>query len=254
VLVALVLAALGIAGLARAERAQHGNLIVSLDGGISPLQLPRHEPVPASIQLSGEVRTADGSTLPRLHRIELAVGGRGVVDTRGLPTCSPAQLVAASPQGALASCGEALVGHGKLDIDVFINEQEPFEFKASLRAFSGRLADGAHVIWLHVYGSHPPTSFVLPFLIEHRPGAFGTALVGTVPPDLGPLPHLARFEMTLGRRFSYRGAPHGFLSADCPLPERFSAGLFPFARATYDFARQSISTTIVRGCRARGGR
>ncbi|HEY4780156.1 MAG TPA: hypothetical protein VIH47_11245 [Solirubrobacterales bacterium] len=60
--------------------------------------------------------------------------------------------------------------------------------------------------------------------------------------------------MTLGRRLSHRGAPRGFLSADCPLPERFSAGLFPFARATYDFAKRSISTTIVRGCRARGKR
>jgi hypothetical protein len=242
-----------VAGLARAERAQQGNLIVSLDGGISPLKLPRHEPVPAAIQLSGEVRTADGSALPRLGRVELEMGGRGVLDTRGLPTCTLAQIVSATPQGALANCGGALVGHGSLDAEVFVEHQEPFEFKASLRAFNGRLAGGAHVIWLHVYGPRPPSSFILPFFIHHRTGAFATALVGIVPPSLGPLPHLARFEMTLGRRFSYRGGPHAFLSADCPLPERFNAGIFPFARATYDFAGRSVSTTIVRGCRVGAG-
>jgi hypothetical protein len=72
-----------------------------------------------------------------------------------------------------------------------------------------------------------------------------------VPAGLGPLPHLARFEMTLGRRFSYRHSTHGFLGADCPLPKRFTAGIFPFARAIYHFSGRSISTTIVRGCRAR---
>jgi hypothetical protein len=251
-LAVLVAVATLAAGLARAERTQQGTLIVSLDGGIAPRKLPRHEPAPAAIHLSGDLRTADGSPLPRLRQVELAVGGRGVLGTRGLPTCSRTQIVAATPRGALAACGDALVGSGRLDVEVFIEGQEPFEFRASLRAFNGRLRSGAHVIWLHVFGRRPPSSFVLPFVVRHRPGAFGTALVATLPPGLGPWPHLARFEMTFGRRFSYRGAPRSFLSADCPLPKRFTAGLFPFARATYSFATgTSVSATIVRGCRVR---
>jgi hypothetical protein len=250
---AVAVAALLIAaGLATAERTQQGELIVSLDGGIAPLRLPRHEPAPASVHLSGEARTADGSPLPQLHRVELALGGRGALDTRGLPVCRRSQLVAATPGGALTDCGDALIGHGRLDVEVFIAEQEPFDYHATLRAFNGPLRDGRHVVWLHVYGPRPPSSFVLAFVVRRRHGAFPTALVATLPPGLGPWPHLARFQMTFGRRFAYRGVPHSFLSADCPLPPRFTAGIFPFARATYYFPDSgSVSTTIVRGCRVR---
>ncbi len=250
-----VLVALIAAGLAGAERTQQGDLVVSLDGGISPLRLPRHEPAPASFSLDGALYTVDGTPLPRLHRIELALAARGGIDTRGLPICPKHRLAAATPATALAVCGAALVGHGTLDIEVFIPGQEPFEYKASLRAFNGRFRDGARAVWLHIYGPRPPSSFVLGFAVRHRRGSFPTVLVATLPPALGPLPHLARFEMTFGRRFAYRGHRRSFLNADCPLPRRFTAGLFPFARATYAFPRgRGVSTTIVRGCRARGGR
>lgn len=249
---AVAVATLLGAGLARAERAQQGDLVASLDGGILPLKLPRHRRAPAALRISGEVRTADGSPLPRLRRMELAVAGRGAIDTRGLATCRRGQLVSATPRGALAACGDALIGRGRLDIEVFIEHQEPFEFDASLRAFNGRLRDGRRLVWLHVFGPDPPSSYVLEFALRHRSGAFGTALVGTVPAGLGPAPHLARFLLTLGRRFSYRGRPRSYLEADCPLPPRFTAGFFPFARATYDFAGgATLSDTIVRGCRVR---
>jgi hypothetical protein len=251
---ALVLALLA-AGLAQGERTQQGDLVVSLDGGISPLELPRHQPAPASLDLSGALYTVDGTPLPRLHQVELAIAARGGIDTRGLPICPKHRLEAATVAGALAACGDALVGHGILDVEVFIHGQEPFEFKASLRAFNGRFRDGARAVWLHIYGPRPPSSFVLDFAVRHRRGSFPTVLVATLPPTLGPLPHLARFEMTFGRRFAYRGQRRSFLNADCPLPRRFTAGLFPFARATYAFPRgHKLSTTIVRGCRARGGR
>jgi hypothetical protein len=249
---ALALATLA-AGLARGERAQQGNLIVSLDGGISPLELPRHQPAPASLDLSGALYTVDGTPLPRLHRVELALAARGAIDTRGLPICPKRRLQAATVEEALAACGDALVGHGTLDVEVFIHGQEPFEFRASLRAFNGRFRNGARALWLHIYGPRPPSSFVLGFVVRHRPGPFPTVLVATLPPGLGPWPHLARFEMTFGRRFAYRGQLRSYLSASCPVPRRFTAGLFPFARATYFLpGGHSISTTIVRGCRVRG--
>lgn len=250
----VALAALG-AGLARGERAQQGNLVVSLDGAISPRGLPRDRRAPVAVSLSGRLRTADGSPLPRLSGIELALSGRGLLFTRGLPLCPRQRLRNATGAQALERCGSALVGHGRLAAEVFVPRQAPFVVHARLLAFNGRTGGGGVAVWVHAFSARPPVSFVLPFLVRHRPGAFGTALRAALPRSVGPWPHLSSFEMTFGRRYRYRGALRSYLSASCPLPPRFTAGIFPFARATYTFPHgRELSTTIVRGCRARGGR
>jgi len=58
--------------------------------------------------------------------------------------------------------------------------------------------------------------------------------------------------VTLSRRYSYRGRRRSFLSASCPIPPRFTAGFFSFARASFAIAEGGrIGTGIARGCRAR---
>src|SRR4051794_21527039 len=74
-------------GSAEAERAQEGNLIVSLNGGITPRTLPRQRPAPVSVQLSGRVVTTDKTPVPRVNWIRLQLAWRGVLDTDGLPVC-----------------------------------------------------------------------------------------------------------------------------------------------------------------------
>ena len=248
----LVLAALLalLAASALAEQTQHGQLISSFDGGISPRTLPRDKPAPVTVHLSGALRTADGSPLPRVHTIELSMLGRGRLDTRGLPTCPRDRLTAAEPVTALAICGRALVGSGRISARVFLAGQPPFTYRATLRAFNTRLPGGRPGVLLHVYSPDPPSSFVLAFRMRREPGA--TSLIATIPAGVGPTPHLARFHMRFGRIFHWRGARHSYLSAACPLPPRFTAGFFPLARATYTLAGgRVISTEIVRGCRAR---
>ena len=60
-----IIVALTVLGLcaasAPAERSQTGNLIVSLNGGISPSKLPRHLQAPVAVHLSGRVMTSDRS-------------------------------------------------------------------------------------------------------------------------------------------------------------------------------------------------
>ena len=238
-------------GLARGERTQEGNLIASLDGGFSPLSLPRDRRVPVAAHLEGGLRTTDGSLLPRVTRLELGLPAQGALTTRGLPTCPPRRLHDATPRTARASCGSALIGRGRLRAEVLVPNQPPFTIHASLLAFNGRL-DGRRAVILHAFSADPPTVIVLPFVLRLRPGRFGTVLTATLPPSLGPWPHFAHFDMDFFRRFVYRGRERSFLSASCPIPQRFTAGFFSFARATYTFddGRQ-ISTGIARGCRAR---
>ena len=239
-----------LVGAARGERAQRGEVIVSLDGGLSPKRLPRDHLAPLSIHLSGDIRTADRSLLPRVTRIEIGLPVQGAVSTRGLPTCPARRLRNTKPPQALAVCGGALIGRGHLTAKVFLPEQGPFEIHARLLLFNSRV-DGVRGVVLQAYSSEPPIVVVLPFTLRHRRGTFGRVLVADLPRDLGPRPRLAAFEMTLFRRYRYRGRARSYLSASCPVPPRLTAGFFTLARAAYTLSDgRQIGVEITRGCRA----
>ena len=134
---------------------------------------------------------------------------------------------------------------------MLLPNQDPFQIHASLLAFNGRVG-GRRAVLLHAFAAKPPTVVVLPFVLHRRAGRFGMALVADLPPTLGPWPHFAHFEMTLSRRYSYRGRERSYLSASCPIPPRFTAGFFSFAKASFTLVGgRHVGTGIARGCRAR---
>ena len=250
-LAALALLAGAGAGIAQGERTQRGNLIVALDGGLRPLKLPRDRPAPVSVHLDGGLQTDNGELLPRVTRVELGLPRQGVLSTQGLPTCSQRRLRNATSADARAACAGALVGSGRLEADVLLPNQGPFTIRADLLVFNGRVG-GRRAVILHAAAAKPPTVVVLPFILRQREGRFGLAMVADLPPTLGPWPHFAHFEMALSRRYTYRGRERSYLSASCPIPRRFTAGFFSFARVGLTLAGgERIGTGIARSCRAR---
>jgi hypothetical protein len=248
----LVATLLALATTASGERTQRGHLVVSIGGGITPLALPRHHPVPVALRIGGAIATDDGSPLPRLTEIRLAIAGRGVLDTDGLPVCPRARLRNTDSHQALARCRSALVGRGTIAADVFIPHQKPFPIHSALLAFNGRNRHGATAIWVHAFSASPPLSIVLPFIVVRNGRHLSTVLRARVPPALGDLPHLSRFQISLSRRFGLRGARHSYLSASCPAPAGFSAGFLTIAKASYRFADgRTLRIGAVRSCRAR---
>jgi hypothetical protein len=237
---------------AGAEQSGRAGVVVSLDGSISPRYIPRHRPVPVSLTLAGSVKGQDGSPPPRLERIEIAFGSRGGLDTTGLPRCPRARLRNATARQALARCRGALIGHGQIDTEVPLDPDEPLLAHAGVLAFNG-VSGGHPTVWVHAYSASPPVSFVLPFHLRRlRAGAYGVLLRAPVQSALGRWPRLRSFRITFGRRYRAAGKRRSYLSARCPLPPRFSIGIFPLARATYHFApRPTLTTTILRGCRVR---
>jgi len=241
----------GLAAAAHGERTQYGNLVVSLDGGLSPLALPRGEPAPVTVRLAGGLQTTDGTVLPRVTRVTLGLPGQGVIDTQGLPLCPVRKIRNATVAEALRSCGPALVGRGRIAADVLLTPQPPFRIDANLLAFNGRVG-GRRAVLLHAFASRPPTVVVLPFVLRLRSGRFGTTMVADLPPALGPWPHFAHFELKLFKRYVYKGRERSYLSASCPIPTRLTAGFFSFARATFTLdGGREVSTGITRSCRAR---
>jgi hypothetical protein len=249
VLLALVVLSLIIAAGASGERHQRGNLIVSLDGELSPLQLPRDHLAPVAVRLEGGLRTDDGTTLPRVTRIQLALPAQARLDTRGLPRCSPRKLRFTTTAAARRACGPALVGRGKLRAVVVIPGQAPLEITARMLAFNARIA-GRRAVVMHAFGEAAPIAVVLEFMFGRSDGRLGTTLVASLPRALGPWPRFAHFEMTLSRRFTYRGETRNYLRASCPIPPALTAGFFSLARTSFTLAGGGqISTGITRGCR-----
>lgn len=251
VIAAIAAVALGCAAIALGEQSQKGNLVVFLDGGLSPLALPRDRPAPVAVHLEGGLRTADRGPLPRVARMELGLPSQGVLSTRGLPSCRQRLLQDAKPQEAMVACRPALVGHGRLQAQISLPNQDPITVDARVLAFNARVAGGRGVL-LHAFSVDPPTAAVLPLQLRRQRGRLGLALVGDLSAALGPWPRLRRFDLTLFRRYSYRGRPRSYLSASCPIPEGNTAAFFSFARVAFTLADgREIGTTATRGCRAR---
>jgi hypothetical protein len=239
------------AGIAHGERNQKGDLVVSLDGELAPLKLPRDRAAPVAISLASGLRVAGDEELPRVTGIEIGLPDSGVISTLGLPTCSPARIRDATRAEALHVCRDALIGRGRIIADVHLPNQAPFRSYANLLVFNTRIA-GRRAVVMHANSARPPTTIVLPFTFRKRSGRLGLALVTHLPGALGPWPRFARFEVTLSRRYAYRGHERSYLSASCPIPRRFTAGFFSLASITYTLEDgRRISTGIARGCRAR---
>ncbi len=248
-----VLAAIALSGAAaHAERSQEKNVIVTLNGGISPRTLPRGEPAPVAVRLAGRVLTSDKAPLPRVNWIRLELAWRGVLDTRGLPVCPRVRLLGADTELAIERCGEAKVGHGGLFARVFVPNQPGFDVKARITAFNGRTKAGRPAVLVHAYATRPPVAFIIPFSVHHQRGSFRTVLVALIRRSVGPWPRVANFHIVVSRSFRHDGEERSFLRASCPIPKSFTAGFLSFARATYSFAGgEEITTESVRSCRAR---
>src|ERR1700690_2612740 len=68
---------------------RYGNLVVHLEGILSPRALPKTKMAPVSFHASASVSTANGSHVPPALSADLQVDKHIGIDTAGLPTCAP---------------------------------------------------------------------------------------------------------------------------------------------------------------------
>jgi hypothetical protein len=244
---------LASAAVADAELTQRGDLFVSFSGGIAPTALPRHVRAPISVRVAGTVKTLSGERPPALRRIAIAINRGGRLDYRGLPVCSRPQIEPSSSAEALAACGPALVGGGSYLAKTAFPDQGTFPARGRILAFNA-IVGARHAILAHVYGENPvPITRIVVFHIRHTRGTYGTVLTAALPASVNRYGYLERISLDLHRNFTYRGAPHSYLSAACDAPPGFPGAVFPFARASMTFADgHTLASTLTRSCRVRG--
>jgi len=247
------LLSLGAVGPARAEVAQKGDLRATFNGGISPAKLPRAELAPVTVQMGGKIATTDRSEPPKLEKIVLAINSHGVLENKGLPTCSLARLNSLSSADAKKACAGALVGHGNVTSRVYLPGQGAFATNGDLLAFNGRLHGKPAVLAQVASGAPLPLTYVIGFEVVKAGGKFGTQLVGKLPPIASEYGYISAFSLALSRRYEAGGQKRSFASASCPAPAGFPGVSFPFAKASYEFqGGTSLSSSLVRDCKVRG--
>ena len=247
---AALLVALGVATGARAEVEKQGDVIVSIDGGISPKALPRTGVAPVAVNIDSTFKSAEGADPPpQLRRISIGINRRGKIFDRGIPTCRVRSIQPATISAAKRICGGAIVGSGHVRVRVHLANQPPFTFKGPMLVFHAKRAGGERRLLAQVYGRKPPSAFVLNFKIVEEPGEFGTVIKTSLPASASKWAYVTHFDMKLQRIYTYQGKRHSYVSAGCAAPPGFPGAVYAFAQADFGFAEgEDVTTTLVRDC------
>lgn len=216
--IALALTATGVAlAVNKATVIRFGDLVLTINGGVNPTRLPKHQLVPIGFQASGSLATDDGSHPPALRKSAFDVDKDIVVDVSGIPTCRKRQLVAQSTAGAKRACPGSILGQGRATVEVAYPEQKPFDAGGPLVLFNGGERNGVTTLYLQTYVAVPaPTAVVVTAKLtrEHR-GPYGLRIESTIPVIAGGSGSITGFELRANRYTEYKGKRRSFLFARC---------------------------------------
>lgn len=248
--------ALAITGITAASAAviQQDGIRITVLSQIKPFKLPRSEPAPIAVFVAGHVATPSGALPPQLQRMTIKVNRHGLLQSRGLPACSLAQVKTATTGRALEQCEDALVGSGRFWASIVLPDQRPFRTRGRLLVFNAR-ERGKPVLYAHIFTASPfPTSFVIAFAIKHiDEGRYGTQLSASLPATLGSWGFVDRIKLTLRRKYRYQGHERSYFNAACPAPNGSQITSFPLAQVSFYFAdRKPIALGIDKSCRVAG--
>ncbi len=238
----------GLATAAKPTVVRAGNVVLKLNGGVTPKALPRNRPAPIALRISGNISTSDRSHPPAAKQVIADFDKHGTVNARGLATCRAGKLQARSTKAAKRACPKAIVGSGKTTVQVTFPEQAPFSSTGPLVLFNGGVRSGVTTIYIHAYVNVPaPTAIVTVVKIKRvSKGRFGTRAIARIPKIAGGYGSVTRFAMAIKRNFRFRGRSRSYLTARC------ANGRF-FAHADVAFAGGlRFGGTVVRACRGRG--
>jgi len=249
-LVGLSAASLMLGGLAVAVSAKPvtltgGNLVLRLDGKITPKALSRTKPTPITFRLSADVRAKDGGHPPAARIFDAEIDRNGALDPEGLPVCRRRQLVAQTTAGAKRSCRAALVGQGFAAAEIEFPEQPAFEARGPLLIFNGGAKGRETVLLAHVYANVPaPTAFVTPVKVtEINRGKYGLRVYAKIPVIAGGSGSMTMLQLTNRKIFTHKGKKRSYFLARCTTGHLFGRGKLSFSDGTRLLGTLSLPCT-----------
>jgi hypothetical protein len=206
-LIALTVA--GIAGAEKPVKVRAGNLDLTFNGGFTPKALSKTKLTPITLNVSGKIRTVDGTHPPAMKEFLLEADKNSAVNVKGLPTCKASQLQSQDTKHAEAICKSAIIGSGRAIASIAFPEQAPIPADSKIIAFNGGTSGGTTTFYIHAYLTVPtPAAIVSTVKIKKiHNGRYGIGSVTTIPKIAGGSGSVTDFNLTINKK--------GVLSAKC---------------------------------------
>jgi hypothetical protein len=234
------LIALTVAGIATAEKpvkVRAGNLELTFNGGFTPKALPKNKFAPITLNVSGKIRTVDGTHPPAMKEFILETDKNGAINLKGLPFCKASQLQSQDTKHAEAICKKAIIGSGRAIASIAFPEQAPIPADSKIIAFNGGFAGGTSTIYIHAYLT-VPTPAAIVTTVKIKKSGFGLKSVSTIPKIAGGSGSVTDFNLTINKK--------GVLSAKCPNGKIQAKGQAVFSDGT------RASAEVIRTCTPKG--
>ncbi len=225
-----------------------GNLVLKADGGVTPKALPKNKLTPVAVHVSGQVATADGTHPAAVREVTIDFDKNGTVNTKGLATCKEGQLQARPTKEAEKACKDAIIGSGRAVAEVAFPEQNPFQAGGPLVLFNGGTKGGKTTLFIHLYASVPaPTAIVTKVeLTKIHKGRYGIHSISKIPKVAGGSGSTISFELTVQRKYKYKGKNESYVSAKCP-DGHFNANVVGAIFKDEDGVEPNTGTTTLKG-------
>ncbi len=225
-----------------------GNMVLEINGDVTPRVLPKHELAPIGVWGSGKLRTIDGSHPPALEDGVFDVDKDIFVSVKGLPACTVGQLEARATKKAEAVCGGAILGRGTATVEVSFPEQKPILSTGPLVLFNGGERGGAVRLLAHTYIDVPaPTAVVATVAVSRvAKGGLGLHIEVEVPKIAGGAGSVVAGRFSMRRLYTYRGKRRSVISGRCPDGRIYGRGSFTYSDGSV------LSGGILRPCTGRG--
>lgn len=217
----------------------------SIESVIAPKKLSKSTFQPASLKVTTKLTTtaANGVPSPTGH-VQIDFDKNAKIFAKGYPTCDPGKLQNTSTEVAERECKPAIIGKGSATVVLPVGEKV-YTVPAKVVAFNGQPQGGKPVILLHTYSTSPvQTTLVLngPVLNYNKQG-YGPRLELEVPKLAGGAGALTEFQVTINKKYRYKGKPVSYISAKCPNSKKLKV------RSVFTFLdNEQVKPTAVQSC------
>jgi hypothetical protein len=205
----------GAGSLARGVEIPLPRVTMVFSQSITPRKLSRTDAMPIALKLSGRIGTVDGSQPPAVKEFVLDLDRSIAIDAHGLPVC----------QGGgrdfrfsdlKSRCKEAIVGRGKVGLQVQLPGQPPASAESELIVFNGGdPRTGKTTLYAVAFITEPITSsFTMDITITKRQGQ--SRAIIKVPKFANGAGSLTDIVVTMKKRFARNGGAVDFLTGSCP--------------------------------------
>jgi hypothetical protein len=227
---------------------QVGNLKFTANGGFSPTALPKTTLTPISFNAEGKIETTDGTHPPALKEVLLEADKNTSIFVKGYPTCNAGAIQSRDTSSAEAACKPALIGTGTTGVEIAFPESKPITTTSKLLVFNGGESGGVITFLIHAYITLPtPAAIVTTVKIKKIDnGRFGYLATASIPKIAGGSGSVTSFQLTINKKYTYKGKKVSILSAKCPDGKLQAHATGVFADGT------KTSAEVVRTCTPKG--